>query len=116
MPLLQIEFASIVSSAGASAHHPTGVIPFHPAAPDHRRMAKERRVDRSRSRSSREQTRMIGAFLLGALAVLFAVLNFDEVGVNWIVATWQTPLIVVIVISALVGAGIGWTMARRRSR
>ena len=58
---------------------------------------------------------MIGAFLLGALAVLFAVLNLDDVDVNWIVATWQTPLIVVILISALIGAALGWTVARRRA-
>jgi len=44
--------------------------------------------------------RMIAAFLLGALAVLFAVLNLDEVEVNWILATGETPLILVIVVSA----------------
>ena len=59
---------------------------------------------------------MIGGFLLGVLVVLFAVLNLDEVDVNWIVATWSTPLIVVIVVSLLTGAALGWTVARRRAR
>lgn len=58
---------------------------------------------------------MIGAFGLGAVAVLFAVLNLDEVEVSWIVFTSDTPLIVVIAISMLVGAGLGAMLTRRRS-
>ena len=50
-----------------------------------------------------------------ALAVLFAVLNFDEVSVNWVLGTWETPLIVVIAVSFLLGAGAGLLIARRRS-
>jgi uncharacterized integral membrane protein len=49
------------------------------------------------------------------LAVLFAVLNLDEVEVNWIVGTFDTPLIVVIAVSILVGAGLGYVAARRRT-
>ena len=59
--------------------------------------------------------RLAGAFALGALVVLFAVLNLDEVQVNWIVATWDTPLIVVILLSLLVGTAIGWIASQRRS-
>ena len=62
------------------------------------------------------QAREITAALLGGLAVLFAVLNFDEVKVHWIVATWQTPLILVILVSLALGAALGWIVARRRSR
>jgi uncharacterized integral membrane protein len=66
-------------------------------------------------RGRRERLRLIGSFALGALAVLFAVLNLDDVQVNWIVGTWDTPLIVVIALSLLVGALIGWVVSRRRS-
>jgi uncharacterized integral membrane protein len=65
-------------------------------------------------RSRAERVRLVGAFLLGALAVLFAVLNLEPVEVHWIVATWRTPLIVVILVCVLVGAAIGWVVARRR--
>jgi uncharacterized integral membrane protein len=46
---------------------------------------------------------------------LFAVLNLDEVKVSWIVATSETPLIIVISLSVIVGAAIGWLLARRRA-
>ncbi len=45
---------------------------------------------------------------------LFALLNLDEVEVNWLIGTWQTPLIVVIALSAGLGFGLGWVGARRR--
>jgi uncharacterized integral membrane protein len=63
-----------------------------------------------------ERSRTVGAFALGALAVVFAVMNLDEVDVSWIIGTWETPLIVVIAVSVLIGAGIGWTLARRRAQ
>lgn len=47
------------------------------------------------------QGRLIAGALLGGLAVLFAVLNLDEVRVHWMVGTWSTPLIVVVVLSGL---------------
>jgi lipopolysaccharide assembly protein A len=50
---------------------------------------------------------------LAGLGVAFAVLNLDEVEVNWIVGTWDTPLIIVIAISVLVGAVVGFLAARR---
>jgi uncharacterized integral membrane protein len=62
-----------------------------------------------------EQLRLAALVALAGLAVLFAVLNLDEVEVNWIVATWSTPLIVVIAVCLLIGAAIGW-IARGRGR
>jgi uncharacterized integral membrane protein len=46
--------------------------------------------------------------------VLFAVLNLDEVEVDWIIGVWRTPLIVVILVCVLLGAVIGWVSSRRR--
>ena len=49
---------------------------------------------------------VIGA--LGALLVLFALLNTHEVGVDWLFNTWSAPLILVIAISAAIGFAIGF--------
>jgi uncharacterized integral membrane protein len=64
--------------------------------------------------SRRERARALAMFGLGGLAALFAVLNFDKVDVNWLLGTWSTPLIVVIAISFLLGAGVGLLVGRRR--
>ena len=68
----------------------------------------------ARQRSRTELARLIAAFALGALAVVFAVLNLDEVNVHWIVGVWRTPLILVIVVCLLLGTVIGWIVASRR--
>jgi uncharacterized integral membrane protein len=68
------------------------------------------------ARTRREQTRAIVPAVLVALVAVFAVLNLDEVEVNWIIGTWSTPLIIVIAVSVLVGAAVGWVAARRRGR
>jgi uncharacterized integral membrane protein len=68
----------------------------------------------ARQRSRIERARLIVAFALGALAVVFAVLNLDEVNVHWIIGIWRTPLIVVIVVCLLLGTLIGWIVASRR--
>lgn len=67
-------------------------------------------------RTRKEKLRLAASLALGAVAVLFAVLNLDYVRVNWVVTTTDTPLIVVIAVCLLVGGGIGWILARRRAR
>jgi uncharacterized integral membrane protein len=57
--------------------------------------------------------RLLGAVLAGVLVTVFAVLNLDEVDVNWIVGTWSTPLIVVIAVSALLGVALDRGLQRR---
>jgi uncharacterized integral membrane protein len=64
--------------------------------------------------SRRDQARTIALVVLAGLGVLFAVLNFDEVQVNWLLGTWSTPLIIVIAISFLLGLCVGYLLARRR--
>jgi uncharacterized integral membrane protein len=66
------------------------------------------------ARGRREQARLVAALGLGGLAAAFAVLNVDEVDVNWILGTWSTPLIIVIALSILTGAGLGFLVGRRR--
>jgi uncharacterized integral membrane protein len=46
--------------------------------------------------------------LLGAVLVLFALLNTHEVGVDFIFNTWSAPMIVVILIAAAIGFAIGY--------
>jgi len=72
-------------------------------------------TEKERSPARRERTRTVVAFGLGGLGALFAVLNFDEVDVNWVLGTWSTPLIVVIALSFLLGAGVGFLISRRRA-
>ena len=67
-------------------------------------------------RSRAEQARLAIAFALGALVVLFAVLNLDAVQVNWILWVSTAPLIIVIVVCLVLGMAIGWILGRRREQ
>jgi uncharacterized integral membrane protein len=73
-------------------------------------------ISRSRAEAParRERARTVVAFGLGGLGALFAVLNLDDVDVNWIFGTWSTPLIITIAISFVLGAAVGFLVARRR--
>lgn len=68
---------------------------------------------RARGRTRAEQARLAVAAVLGGLTVAFALLNTDEVEVDWIFGTFNTPLIVVIVVSLLIGALFGFALGRR---
>ena len=59
--------------------------------------------------------KMITAVVLVVLIALFAAVNSQDVTIHWIVATSQTPLIVVIAGCGLVGFAAGWMFARRRA-
>ena len=60
------------------------------------------------------EKRQVAVLGLAALGGVFAILNLDEVQVNWILGTWSTPLIVVIALSMLVGAALALLATRRR--
>jgi uncharacterized integral membrane protein len=63
-----------------------------------------------------EQTRRLVALGALALIVLFAVMNTQEVTINWIVFTTDTPLIVAIAAWTLVGAILGAAVAHSRRK
>jgi uncharacterized integral membrane protein len=62
------------------------------------------------------ERRQIAALGLAGVGVTFAAVNLDEVEVNWILGTWETPLIVVIALSMVVGAALGHLVSRSRKR
>ena len=64
----------------------------------------------------RDRRKLTAALILGSPVVLFAVLNLDEVRVNWILGEWNTPLIVVILVSLVCGSLLGYLAGRRRDR
>ena len=67
---------------------------------------------------TKENRRLLYGLLIGAIVAAFAVANLDEVDVNWLFGTWETPLIIVIAVSFLLGAAAGWIAGaqRRKSR
>ena len=60
------------------------------------------------------EKRQIAGVALAAVGITFAAVNLDEVKVNWVLGTWRTPLIVVIALSIVIGAGLGLLIARGR--
>ena len=62
------------------------------------------------------ERRQIAAVALAGIGGVFAAVNLGEVKVIWILGTWHTPLIVVIALSMVVGAGLGILVSRRRGR
>jgi uncharacterized integral membrane protein len=60
------------------------------------------------------ERRQIAALALAGAGVAFAAVNLDEVEVNWLLGSWDTPLIIVIALSMVIGAGLGFLVARRR--
>ncbi|MHB8531318.1 MAG: hypothetical protein ACYDC2_01225 [Solirubrobacteraceae bacterium] len=66
-------------------------------------------------RSTREVVRIGVAVVLTILITLFAVLNLDEVKVDWVVGSGKAPLIIVIVVSVLIGIVLSY-IAEHRSR
>ena len=58
----------------------------------------------------------IAAVAVAFLLIAFGVSNEDRVPVDYLVVTRDSPLILVIGVSALLGAVIGGLIVRRRSR
>jgi uncharacterized integral membrane protein len=64
----------------------------------------------------RDQARTIAFVVLAVIITLFAVLNTNEVEVNWIVGKSRAPLIIVIVVSLLVGIILTYIADRRAAK
>jgi uncharacterized integral membrane protein len=67
----------------------------------------------------RERARQAAGLVIAALGIAFAAVNLRNVKVDWIVGSGKSPLILVILVSVLIGAGIdrvAVTRARKRSK
>ena len=73
--------------------------------------SKERQPKAER-RGTRERMRAVGLLGGAAVFIVFAVLNLNQVKVNWIVGSGRAPLIIVIVISLLVGIVLTYSAER----
>lgn len=67
-------------------------------------------------RDRKELTRLVAAVAVGGLIVAFALLNRNDVEVNWLLGTWTTSLILVIAVSFLLGVAGGWLVSRGRRK
>jgi uncharacterized integral membrane protein len=67
-------------------------------------------------RGTRETARAGGLVVLAALFTIFALLNLNQVKVNWIIGSGRAPLIIVIVISLLVGIVLTYLVDRMSRR
>ena len=68
------------------------------------------------ARSRRESTRRVAIAILAAVALLFAVLNFDDVKVDLLFGSVTMPLVIVIAACLLIGGLIGAYAGRRAKR
>jgi len=70
--------------------------------------------ERSPAQGQRSLTSKQIASGAGAVLVLvFALINLQDVTMHWIVGTTHTPLIVLVAICVLIGAGVGFAIGRR---
>jgi uncharacterized integral membrane protein len=58
----------------------------------------------------------VAALAVAFLLIAFGLSNRNDVPINWLVGTTDTPLIIVIVVSAVLGAILGGAAVRGRSK
>lgn len=67
-------------------------------------------------RSHRESARRVAIAILAGVALLFAILNFDDVKVHLLFGTVTMPLVIVIAGCLLIGGLLGGYLGRRGRR
>jgi uncharacterized integral membrane protein len=73
-------------------------------------------ADAADNRSNRENARRVAIGILAAVALLFAVLNFEDVKVDLLFGSVTMPLVIVIAACLLIGGLIGAYAGRRGRR
>ena len=58
----------------------------------------------------------VAALAVAFLLIAFGLSNRKDVPINWLVGTTSTPLIIVILVSAVLGAILGGAAVRGRSK
>jgi uncharacterized integral membrane protein len=61
---------------------------------------------------SRKQATIAVALVV---VIVFALLNFQDVTMHWIVGTTHTPLIILVAVCVLIGLGVGFVVGQRRA-
>lgn len=77
------------------------------------------RAGRQRPGVVKRTTNTVGRVLLivvGALIAIFAIVNLQDVEVDWIFGRVQTPLILALVVALVAGIIIGWLAAKLGNR
>jgi uncharacterized integral membrane protein len=64
----------------------------------------------------RHRARLVAAAIIGGVVAAFALLNLDDVKVHWLVASGQTPLILVIVVAFVLGIAVDRLVIFRAKR
>jgi uncharacterized integral membrane protein len=62
------------------------------------------------------KSKTIAALAVAVLLIAFGLSNRNDVPIDWLVGTTDTPLIIVIVVSAFLGAILGGAAVRGRSK
>ena len=62
------------------------------------------------------KSKTIAALAVAVLLIAFGLSNRNDVPIDWLVGTTDTPLIIVVLVSALLGAIIGGAAVRGRSK
>ena len=62
------------------------------------------------------KSKTIAAVAVAVLLIAFGLSNRNDVAINWLVGTSDTPLIIVILVSAVLGAILGAAVVRGRSK
>jgi uncharacterized integral membrane protein len=60
--------------------------------------------------------RLVAGLVLLVVIVAFAVDNRDDVRVGWVIGDGSAPLVLVLVVTAAVGALVGWLLLHRPTR
>jgi uncharacterized integral membrane protein len=60
-------------------------------------------------------SKTVAALAVAALLIAFGLSNRNDVPIDWLVGTTNTPLIIVILVSAALGAVLGGVAVRRTS-
>jgi uncharacterized integral membrane protein len=79
-------------------------------------MADEPQRPQRRPPTRENQMRLIGALVIAAVLIIFAVQNRNDVRVSFLFFHWDARVIYLIIVSALLGMLVAYLLGRRRRR
>jgi uncharacterized integral membrane protein len=79
-------------------------------------MADEPQRPHRRPPTRENQMRLIGALVIAAVLIIFAVQNRNDVRVSFLFFHWDARVIYLIIVSALLGMLLAYLLGRRRRR